>query len=298
MIRATPIAGLLLALLAPLSAASAMPLPWKRELFYQPTPMTGNDVFVLQNLINRDSAVRGRLPVTSAFDQDTSNAVRAFQLHRRLPVTGIFDEKTANALLDCCSRDGVKDTGFTAASKGYKYKITMPVYTNRSVETMATLYDAVGNKVMSFRARSHGHRDDGSSGPWPDFSNDIGCNQFTSNCATVTGVIEIDLNSPEPDPDLYGPWPVNRLVRGLEGNAQWLLPNIRDGLLIHTGNWPGWNENIDMPNSAGCIHIHPDDCEALYESLAAMGVESRPNPFSGKNYQYECQGIMVIEQLD
>lgn len=31
----------------------------------------------------------------------------------------------------------------------------MPVHTNRSIETMATLYDAVGNKVMSFRARKY-----------------------------------------------------------------------------------------------------------------------------------------------
>ena len=54
----------------------------------------------------------------------------------------------------------------------------------------------------------------------------------------ITGVLEIDLNSPEPDPDLYGPWPVNRVVRGLEGNGQFLLPYIRDGLLIHTGNTP------------------------------------------------------------
>jgi len=35
----------------------------------------------------------------------------------------------------------------------------------------------------------------------------------------VTGLVEIDLNSPEPDPTLYGPWPVNRFVRGLDGNA-------------------------------------------------------------------------------
>lgn len=36
---------------------------------------------------------------------------------------------------------------------------------------------------------------------------------------TVTGLVEIDLNSPEPNPAMYGPWPVNRVVRGLDGNA-------------------------------------------------------------------------------
>lgn len=35
----------------------------------------------------------------------------------------------------------------------YKYKINLPVHANRSIETMATLYDAVGNKIMTFRAR-------------------------------------------------------------------------------------------------------------------------------------------------
>ncbi len=35
----------------------------------------------------------------------------------------------------------------------------------------------------------------------------------------MTGLVEIDLNSPEPNPAVYGPWPVNRIVRGLEGNA-------------------------------------------------------------------------------
>ena len=49
-----------------------------------------------------------------------------------------------------------------------------------------------------------------SSNPWPDFGNgDVGLNEFTTNGNSVTGLIEVDLNSPEPDPDLYGPWPGN-----------------------------------------------------------------------------------------
>ncbi len=35
----------------------------------------------------------------------------------------------------------------------------------------------------------------------------------------MTGLVEMDLNSPEPDPASYGPWPVNRFVHGLDGNA-------------------------------------------------------------------------------
>ena len=54
--------------------------------------------------------------------------------------------------------DGFKDSGFTAASMGYKYKLHIPVHQNRSLETNATLFDAYNNELLSFRVRSHGHR--------------------------------------------------------------------------------------------------------------------------------------------
>ncbi len=96
----------------------------------------------------------------------------------------------------------------------------IPVYSNRSIESYATLFDAENNKLLTFRVRTHGHRGDGSSDSWPDFGDgDIGLNEFSSSGNTVTGLVEMDLNSPEPDPALYGPWPVNRVVRGLDGNA-------------------------------------------------------------------------------
>lgn len=151
----------------------------------------------------------------------------------------------------------------------------------------------------------------------------------------MTGLVEIDLNSPEPDPAVYGPWPVNRVVRGLDGNAllrklitctctlcTWntffftssqythftpipfpiVLPNIRDGILVHTGNWTTstvqWTPRHDMPNSAGCIHGHPADVEKIYSILVSIGVEVRDNTFSGKNYPYKPQGVGVIELID
>ena len=73
------------------------------------------------------------------------------------------------------------------------------------VETTATLYDAENKVIMTFRARTHGYDDDATQGAWPDFGTspgDIGCNEFTSKCSTVTGLIEVDLNSPEPNPDV------------------------------------------------------------------------------------------------
>jgi len=81
-----------------------------------------------------------------------------------------------------------------------------------------------------------------------------------------------------------------------------VLPNIRDGLLIHTGNWTTstaqWTPAMDMPNSAGCIHGHPSDVERIYKLLEGLGVVANPNTFSGKNYPYKPQGIAVIELVN
>jgi hypothetical protein len=152
-------------------------------------------------------------------------ATMEFQSAHDLKATGVMDDETASLLLSLHSADGVKDSGFTAASMGYLYKVFIPVYTNRSIESSATLYDAYNNILMTFPARTHGHIDTTYTGDYGD----VGLNQFTSNGNTITGLVEIDLNSPEPDPSLYGPWPVNRIVRGLEGNSKFMLPYIRDG---------------------------------------------------------------------
>lgn len=81
-----------------------------------------------------------------------------------------------------------------------------------------------------------------------------------------------------------------------------MLPNIRDGILFHTGNWTTsehqWTPLGDMPNSSGCIHVHPIDIEIIYQKLLEIGVEVRDNPFSGKNYPYKPQGIGVIQLID
>ena len=122
-------------------------------------------------------------------------------------------------------------------SPKYLYKLHVPVHVNRSIETRATLLDASSKVLHTFVVRAHGHRDnDVGTLPWPDFGDgDIGLSQFAGSGDTTTGLIEVDLNTAEPDPVLYGPWPINRLVRGLEGNAKFLLPFIRDGQLLHTG---------------------------------------------------------------
>jgi len=264
---------------------------------------SGNDVLIAQELMNRDTGVSPQLTVDGVFGPASATATAQFQKANGLSADGVFDADTAQKLLDLHSADGYKDSGFTAASMGYLFKLHVPVHANRSIETVSTLYDKNNNVLLTFTTRTHGHRDDGSSAAWPDFGNgDYGLNQFTSSGATTTGLIEVDLNTPEPDPDLYGPWNIVRFVRGVEGNAKFLQPNIRDGILLHTGNWStssqDWDETMEMPNSSGCIHGHPTDIKKVADLLASIGVVANPNTFSGKNYPYQPQGIAVVELLD
>jgi len=112
----------------------------------------------------------------------------------------------------------------------------------------------------------------------------------------------MDLNSPEPadSEQLYGPYPVNRVVAGLEGNAALVLdpagpyPNLRSGILMHTGEWPGWDPTMAMPNSDGCMHGHPADIEAVWRDLVDLGVKVHENPFSSVNYPYAPQGLVSV----
>ena len=88
------------------------------------------------------------------------------------------------------------------------------------IETNATLYAGNGTALFSFRVRAHGW-DDTNPAPWPDFNNTgDGLNMFSSNGDTPTGLMEFDLNSPEPEPKLYGPYPVNRAVQGCVGTRR------------------------------------------------------------------------------
>jgi hypothetical protein len=114
--------------------------------------------------------------------------------------------------------------------------------------------------------------------------------------------MEVDLNSPEPDPVSYGPYPVNRFINGMRGNAEFLMPptnSLRNGILLHTGEWAGWYPSHTMPNSQGCIHGHPDDIRNVWEILVNQcNVEVRPNPYGQQPYPYKPQGIASIEQVN
>ena len=131
-----------------LSFGSSMPLPWTRELKLQTPYQTGSDVTITQNLLIRDASVpSSSLACDGVYSQASVDAVKAFQGANALPVTGTLDQASASLLLQLHSGDGVKDSGFTAKSMGYKYKLNIPVHSNRSIETVGTLFDA-DNKVL------------------------------------------------------------------------------------------------------------------------------------------------------
>ncbi len=202
------------------AACQSMPAPFYRELLVTEPPLTGNDVIIAQTLLNRDPKVAETLKVDGIFNKDTEVATQAFQSANGLKSTGVIDSESAGKLMNMYEADGYKDSGFSAGSMGYLYKVNIPVHTNRSIETYATLYDKDNNKLIKFKVRTHGKRNDNTDQEWPDFGNgDVGLNQFSSSGNTVTGLVEMDLNTPEPTPAVYGPWPVNRVVRGLDGNA-------------------------------------------------------------------------------
>jgi hypothetical protein len=274
-----------LALLALLVVANAqMPCPFYRELSAQSPLLSGSDVFMMQNLLRR--AMKA-VPITGNYDAKTQAAVEAFQKANQLSATGVFDEDTASSLLENYLSDGYKDNGLVP--NGVMYKVYVPVYKNRSIETTATLFAGNGTILLNFTARTQGQ-----------VNNDTGIalNELCDSGSTPTGLMSFDLNSPEPDPISYGPYPVNRAVQGLEGNAAMVISYIRDGILMHTGEWAGWNPSMPMPNSHGCIHAHPQDIKDVWDLLVSIGVEVRNNTFGKLPYPYPTQGILSIEQLD
>eukprot|EP00003_Mantamonas_plastica_P003568 TRINITY_DN1280_c0_g2_i1.p1 TRINITY_DN1280_c0_g2~~TRINITY_DN1280_c0_g2_i1.p1 ORF type:complete len:325 (-),score=59.27 TRINITY_DN1280_c0_g2_i1:100-1074(-) len=272
-------------------SSQPMPCPFSRELYVQHPPMQGKDVFILQNLLVRSRFVKS-IVITGLFDNDTSEAVAAFQKGNNispLMAYGAFDVPTASAIIEKHLQDGYKDDGTIPA--GAMYKVHIPVHLNRSIETMATLYDANMTVMHTFKVRTHGQND----------MNGNQLNQYCSNGATPTGLSAFDLNSPENDPKDYGPYPVNRFTYGLKGNAAIILQNdraktIRDGILMHTGEWPNWTPNDPMPNSHGCVHGHPMDIKAVFNILTErLGVKVNQNTDGALPYPYKPQGVVSVE---
>ena len=158
--------------------------------------------------------------------------------------------------------------------------------------------DSENNVMFRFPVRAKGHESwngKGITAPWPDYnSTGDGLNQFTHAGMTVTGLTEIDLNTKEGNSTLYGPYPVTRFVKGLKGNAAFLVPNIRNGILIHTGMWPNWVPGSQMPNSAGCVHTYPSYVKKIWETAISLGVAVRNNTNGKLPYPYKPQGVVSV----
>jgi hypothetical protein len=202
-----------------------------------------------------------------------------------LPVDGAVNSTTATVILRDLFSDNYKDNGTIPVWA--MYKVHIKVYKDRNRETTATLYDSKLRPIFQFTARTHGQP---------------GRSLYCSNGDTPTGLGYFDLNSPESDPKSYGPYPVNRVVAGIEGNMKLLLSNthntIRSGILLHTGEWDNWNPSQPMPNSHGCIHTHPDQCNQIWQLLVALGVKIHKNTDGKLPYPYTPQGVISIEQID
>ena len=97
---------------------------------------------------------------------------------------------------------------------------------------------------------------------------------------------------------MYGPYPVNRFVKGLTGNAAFLVPHQRDGLLLHTGEWANhssWRLGQPMPNSAGCVHSTLPAIHQIWQLLVGTcGVAVRQNTNGALPYPYKPQGVIAV----
>jgi len=266
-----------------LSVSQEWPCPFSRLLRFESPPLSGDDVTILQSLLARGGF---SVKISGTFDETTRDAVRKLQAKYHIDVDGECGVVCCTTVLDHYLDDHYKDDG--TILRGYKYKVHVPVYRNRSIETVGKLYDRKMNLLHTFPARTHGQDNpDGSA-----------MNMLCGYGSTPTGLMTFDLNSPEDDPVDYGPYPVNRAVQGLQGNSAIVISEVRDGILLHTGEWSNWNDTMPMPNSHGCIHSHPSDIKHIWELLLSIGVQVRNNTFGKLPYPYPPQGLLSVEQID
>ena len=274
-------------------------LPFSRVLEVSSPLIQGKDVVILQSLLRRYEGIN--LKVDGCFGVDSAAALKHFQSEEGIEsADGRLDPKTARHVLDALMHDGYKDNGVIPTWA--KFKIYAPVHRDRNIETTGVLYDNKGNSLLTFPIRSRGWRG--------KLNQEL--NQLSTNGDSPTGLVTCDLNSKQPDPKLYGPYPCLRCVKGLKGNVaigrdgfigvdgpETFLSSYRSGILIHTGEYDDWEPGKPMPDSHGCFHVYPDDMKTIVDIMVEkLGVVVRDNPFGKRPYPYEPQGIMSIEQVD
>lgn len=251
--------------------------------------MTGPDVTILLNLLARCRENTVALNLTSnTFDASAAQAVSLVQKYFGTVATGVADSAFLNATLQAFLADGWVDPQPTLPGGNYLYKVWLPVYADRSIQTTGFLYDRYGNELLNFTARTEGQADSAGNP----------LNMLAGDGSTPTGLATFDLNTAEPYPSLFGPYPINRVVQGLAGNMAVVIPTIRDGILLHTGEWAGWHAPMPMPNSHGCIHSWPNCIEDIWQTLIGLGVVAHENEGGVLPYPYVPQGIISVQQMD
>eukprot|EP01084_Bolivina_argentea_P300949 519045_1 len=211
---------ILLSMISMLINGQKMPLPFTRELKVTNPPMKGNDVSIATTLMSRCTCWPPNIAVSSEYTSTISSAVKDFQTYSKLSPDGIFGPQTADTTLINYSYDKFIDNGTIKASDyGMKYKIFIPVYSDnhRDIETNGQLFDANNKLLLTFKTRTHGQSNPPTS-VWPNYNNSVGLNEFSGNGNTITGLMYIDLNSPEPknDEKYYGPYPIHRVLSGIK----------------------------------------------------------------------------------
>jgi hypothetical protein len=82
----------------------------------------------LQNLGARCLGVPPQAQSPAVFTDETASLVSALQKKWALTENGIVDPQFASLLMERCQYDYYLDDGSSAGSKGYKYKVVIPVY--------------------------------------------------------------------------------------------------------------------------------------------------------------------------
>ena len=157
------------------AVTSQMPLPFGREMYLMDPPMTGDDVFILQNLLNRALSRRiwRRMGYIHSAVQKAVSQLQSSS--SELENTDIFDPVTAQYCLNKFSNDNIvwimallqriwaTSTRFTC--------LFTPIEVSRLKQlfSMATITFYI--HLPSVRTEK---RDDGETYPWPDWGSDQG----------------------------------------------------------------------------------------------------------------------------
>lgn len=171
------------ALVSTPAPGAPLPQPFGRELALREPPLNGTDVRILFHFLRRAGPCAPPARSDSDVEYDAELAAAVACVQRRWKVDadarGVFGATTAWRALDALADDGWVDDGAPAASRGYAFKLLVPVRANRSIESWARLLDGENNELVRLRVRTHGADVDAAGQrirgrPWPDFHDD-GC---------------------------------------------------------------------------------------------------------------------------